>query len=326
MAFPQAASTSPPAAAFSSITDGSGASESSSYHFTTVENFFQIVSTGATDDYLSFHGVSEDDFEAIDAARGNHRPGFRVRRFLAEPRVLYITVPSGVHEVMHSSLHEQIVLQVAQAGLHSEWFSFARTTFRANFGRPGEDAGEGDSTGGPKPARLFKGAWPTLVIEAGVSETTSALQKDMRWWFSASEHDVKIVLLLHLDRTQQSIVLERWEEEASSLSRPGATTTRRAAEVEPVQRQTITITKDAVEERKLNVANGDLVLSFRLLFLRDPRPGEGDIIVTGAGLETCAENVWGVCENVRGEAMQVEAGRHDKQYNAQDRAESVAAK
>lgn len=90
----------------------------------------------------------------------------------------------------------------------------------------------------------------------------SALRMDMRWWFVTSHHDVKIVLLVKFDSIQQSMILKRWEEEGRFLTRPGATTTRSAAEVEPVLRQRISITKDAAEQGRYNVASGDLDLSF----------------------------------------------------------------
>lgn len=41
--------------------------------------------------------------------------------------------------------------------------------------------------------------WPTLVIETGYSQSIIALRQQMRWWFTASQHRVKIVLLIKLD-------------------------------------------------------------------------------------------------------------------------------
>ncbi|KAJ8126979.1 hypothetical protein O1611_g6658 [Lasiodiplodia mahajangana] len=88
----------------------------------------------------------------------------------------------------------------------------------------GNDGGEGDSSGGPVSKRGLKGSWPTLVIEAGVSESSSTLREDMRWWFLASNHNVKIVLLTKFDHQNQTIIIERWEEELQN--RQGATRTR----------------------------------------------------------------------------------------------------
>lgn len=154
----------------------------------------------------------------------------------------------------------------------------------------GQRGKEGDSTGGPKPERAPKGAWPTLVIEAGVSETLAELHRDMQRWFSISNHEVKIVLLAKFDGTK--ILLEKWEEEMQH--RPGATTTRHSLQhQQPVLRQSIAITRNTTTDPvSYNVTRGALVLSFRLIFLRDPGPGEGDFVIDVQELEEYAENVW----------------------------------
>ncbi|AEO63201.1 uncharacterized protein THITE_38835, partial [Thermothielavioides terrestris NRRL 8126] len=79
-----------------------------------------------------------------------------------------------------------------------------------------------------------------------------------QWWFAASPHEVKIVLLAKFDHTQRKIVLEWWEEETS----PGPTT------LEPVKRQEITIRQnEAMDPVFYEVSGGPLVLGFELLFL-----------------------------------------------------------
>lgn len=115
----------------------------------------------------------------------------------------------------------------------------------------------------------------------------------MRWWFAASDHKVKIVLLAKFEHAHRTIILERWEEEASG-ARPRAATSHLAA-IKPVRRQTITITQDLTTDPiSYIVTSGALVLDFRLLFLRDPGPGEGDFILSVQQLQDYAEDVWAV--------------------------------
>lgn len=177
------------------------------------------------------------------------------------------------------------------------WISKGAATCRAAGGHPGRGAGEGDSTGGPRIARGRKDDWPTLVIEAGYSESLNQLRADMTWWFTTSNHDVKIVLLAKFDHRQREILLEKWEEETPP-SPPGAITRSRSAMLEPRQvlRQRIAINRDETTNPvSYNVARGALVLGFRLLFLRDPVPQEGDIVISIPHLQSYAEYVW---ENV----------------------------
>lgn len=182
--------------------------------------------------------------------------------------------------------------QLCRTGMETTWATIGTTTFRSS--HPGGDGGEGDSTGGPMPERKRPGDWPTLVIEAGHSESLNQLRNDMRWWFMASNHDVKIVILAKFDRGESRIILEKWEEEVAT--RPGATTTRRAAAVQqmlPVLKQEITINRDeATNPISYNVTRGPLVLEFGLLYLRDPGPQETDFIIDIPYLQEYAEQVW----------------------------------
>ena len=112
----------------------------------------------------------------------------------------------------------------------------------------------------------------------------------MEWWFRESNHQVKIAVLAKFDRP--IILLEKWEEEST---RPGATTTRSSshAQLAPVLRQSITITRDAtINPPSYNVASGALVLSFRLVFLRKPHQGEGDLVFDIPYLQFYADRVW----------------------------------
>jgi hypothetical protein len=218
---------------------------------------------------------------------------FRFRRYNANSQILIITIPTAVHEALHLGLYGPYLRSTTE----EKWKNIGTETFRQQ-GHPRGDGGEGDSTGGPRPERIGKGNWPTLVIESGHSETLPELHKDMQWWFQVSNHKVKIVILAKFDDQQHHILLEKWEEEISSPQ--GAITRSRAAAIlqqnsvlNPVKRQSITITRDETTNPvSYNITKGALVLGFRLLFLRDPGPQEGDFVLSIQDLQLYAENVW----------------------------------
>ncbi len=61
----------------------------------------------------------------------------------------------------------------------------------------------------------------------------------------------------------------------------------------PVLQQSITITRDTpTNPTSYNVVSGALVLKLKLLFLRDPSPGEGDVVISIPELQGFAEDIW----------------------------------
>jgi len=258
--------------------------------FTNVEDLFDVVGQvgQVQGDFLIVKEVPLSVFEGLILKE--KRP-FRIRRYYVNQRLLIITIPTRLHEILHLELWRKFDHQLVRNNQEGDWSPIGSTTFRAQR-HPGGDGGEGDSSGGPEQGRGLEGSWPTLVIEAGDSESLSALQDDMRWWFSASNHDVKIILLAKFDRRNQKLILQRWEEERAT--RQGATNTRQSTSgntLRPVLRQRIDITRDIATD-SYHVTSGALVLSFRLLFLRDPGPQEGDYVISIQELEVYARTVW----------------------------------
>lgn len=130
----------------------------------------------------------------------------------------------------------------------------------------------------------------------------------MRWWFGASQHEVKIVVLVKLNGNRGEIILEKWVE-VPGLPRQGATTTRAAAAaaagatVQPHCDQVVNITRAPgitnTHPARSNpasyiVTRGALRLDFDRLFLRQPGPGEGDVIIGIQRLQMFAVRVWRV--------------------------------
>jgi len=245
--------------------------------------------------------VSPDDFDAIERRRD--RNGRRVRFFYdSNTQILIVTIPTEVHEALHHGLYHDVIRSTTAAN----WRSIGTSTFRSQSNHPhrGGSSKEADSSGGPVPGRLGKGLWPTLVVEAGYSMSLNRLRHAMRWWFSASNHEVKVVILAKFHSARAEIILERWEEEEEEQNPQGPITRSRAAAMQqypdgsitqPVLQQTITITQDKMTDpESYHVAGCALVLKFHLLFLRDPGPHEGDIKIGIPALQLYASQVWAV--------------------------------
>ncbi|KAL7624042.1 hypothetical protein AAE478_005599 [Parahypoxylon ruwenzoriense] len=262
--------------------------------FTNVEALFQEIDR-VSGDFLVVTDVSPQNFTEISLEKERKGRGFRLRRYHADTGVLIIIIPTRLYEALHVKIYEAFRDQLVRGNQEDSWETIGAATFRKQ-GHPNGDGGEGDSTGGPTPDRAGLEDRPTLVIEAGASEPLSELRRDMYWWFSASNHQVKIILLIKFEYAGREILIEKWEEEQPT--RLGATTTRQAATaLKPVLRQSITIARNtATNPASYHVTGGVLVLSFRLLFLRNPGSHEGDFIISTPKLGEFAGKV---CNYVR---------------------------
>jgi hypothetical protein len=246
--------------------------------------------------YIQFIGVTAEDLALIDNERTSRRSRIRIKRYYAKHGLLLIAIPTAFHELSHANLYMEIATKIARMGLDDQWTGTGATTHETAAG----DMGEADSTGRPRFTRRGHDSWPTLVIESGVSDSLQALRDDMRWWFSASDHQVKIVILVKLDVTERHIILEKYRGIQSAAERPGATMTRAATarQLEPVLDQTIHITQttgDPMNDTSYIVTGDALRLEFALLFLREPVPEdrEHDVTIEMPDLQTLASKIWG---------------------------------
>lgn len=138
---------------------------------------------------------------------------------------------------------------------------------------------EGDSSFIPKPRNPMTD-WPSIVFEAGISESLPRLRIDAGWWLDSSNGDVKTVILIAVKRSAPSIILERWER--VEVDQQGTKT------MIPQQMQELFITPEAVH-------GAPLVLKFENVFLRPPIAPETDIIFTSSILEEWASYLWEMC-------------------------------
>ena len=187
-------------------------------------------------------------------------------------------------------------------GLEEEFFGVGSSTFQD------KDAdgnviseGEGDSSRKPFSMRTDKDQYPTLVIEAGWTQTLEKLRQKAEWWFAKSRGDVKIVLLVKSSPRSNHIRIEKWKR-APAVPRRGATTTRAAAAMTPQCIHVVQIARAAginnahpsrFDPASYVVTGGPLRLEFIDIFLRQPiPPGERDLILGNTTLQEYAADLW----------------------------------
>ncbi|CAG9937059.1 unnamed protein product, partial [Clonostachys rosea f. rosea IK726] len=199
-------------------------------------------------DALYVRDVSISTYERLKEYRCYTRRKYRFRRYYPAEKLLIVAVTTGPHEQLHINLYLDIFLEFNKMGLERHWLGVGHRE------------------------------WPNLIVEGSHSMSLEEMRRHMAWWFEASDHQVKIVLLVKADGPS-TIIIEKWQEPPRP-ERAGATTTRASSRPDPQSRQVITIkripgsTKPHLTESYEVTSGGALRLEFQDLFLRPPGPGE----------------------------------------------------
>ena len=211
-----------------------------------------------------------------------------------------IARPSGLHESFCSAFNGEILYQARNIGLLEELRSKGsiRLTGGGTLGQR-----EPDGCFQPTSARATI-EWPTVILEVGWTQSMASLRQAMQWWFQASSHAVKIVILVKIQATStNSIIIEKWIEQPPP---PPAHMTRAAShavtnQLVPTRAQEVLISSSInftpthlPQANDFQVTSDPLVIEFGLLFLRAPAvtTNAGDLILTGQRLRQMAVQVF----------------------------------
>lgn len=143
--------------------------------------------------------------------------------------------------------------------------------------------------------------WPTLVFETGVSESLSRRRRDAAWWFANSEGQVRIVLVMTVQKSHQKLLIEKWQlaqpNSPSPLTDAAALQLRQQVPppLPPLTKQPRGTQRpfalQAIEVTPTGVSGAPLVLPFEALFCRPPQGNERDIIIISHMLTKCLHHL-----------------------------------
>jgi hypothetical protein len=226
--------------------------------------------------YLVFRPVRVDDLAKIDRARGSIGKHIRLAHY-TDIDLLIVKLPTAQHESAHRNFGNRLIWKVARMGIpDAELHDVGATRYSGR-----NSSKEGDSAYRPYSHRPNSTDWPTIVIESGVSESLRHLRFDADWWLRKSGGDVKIVIIISVNRAQLTIQIEKWE----LGPRTGRQLTFRSTQQIPTKIQEITIVSNTVTGAPLN-------LEFDKIFLRPAVLPESDITFTAQDFSAWAARIW----------------------------------
>ena len=252
--------------------------------FTTFQAFRDFLEEGykkwqykSESQYIAIEGATDKLVESIDKNRRD-LPRMRLDYDATNERLI-IKFASNEHDLAHEQFSAMLTDHVRALGITRRQLASVGTgrTLGSNNRSKEPDKGFKPGTRGGANDK------PTLIFEAGLSETLNQLRNDAYYWLTKTNGEVKIVLLFHIKRAAKTIELERWE------NRPNPRPTRSNSSAQrPTKIQELQIQVPAAGPTI--VMGGPLVLPVNLIFDIIP-PGvlTTGLTITDPELSTYAE-------------------------------------
>ncbi|KAJ5581530.1 hypothetical protein N7535_000150 [Penicillium sp. DV-2018c] len=186
-------------------------------------------------------------------------------------------MPYNYHEVIASSFDVWITNALGDMGPGVLKFHYDFWLGRAALfsGRMCDKEADASFVPGRRPAPGVLSQWPSLVVEIGLSKSLFQLRTDGQWWYSNSNQQTQLVVLISTNLTTHDADIEIWTQAVNQ--RVGAITraTNRGETTYFLER-----TKSA-RFRNGAVSGDVLELDFQTLMRRSPRnPQEMDLQLT----------------------------------------------
>ncbi|KAK3363899.1 hypothetical protein B0T25DRAFT_576363 [Lasiosphaeria hispida] len=241
----------------------------------------QLDQGTSTQEMLIYYNATTSHLNALHSTnRDRNYPG-RITFFGDEAGLVFFKLVQAVHECAHLCLSLNIHDILVMMGLRNKYVPVGSSTYKGI----GTRQKEGDSGLRPDPPRSAGNQFPTLIIEAGNSESLSQLHKNKDWWFDNSppnqpQGDVRIVLLIMVYRPTKRIVVEQWHRSSS----PSATVV-----ITPHPHKPFSL----YDSSHWVVKGAPMVIPFQDVFLRPTNGGETDIILTEASFANMGMQCWG---------------------------------
>ena len=253
-----------------------------------------LVAGRTNQQYLVFRSVTKERLAQMNHQRASIGKHTRMTHYTDIDLLVIKLMPSAIHEAAHLQLGDEVNRKLEGMGLarRSLYPLGAKTCSGPNSSK------QGDSTYKPK-CRTREIDWPTIAIEAGLSEKLPRLRIDAQWWLTNSGGEVKIAIVISVVKEEKSLRIEQWclPQPLPTGPRPATRAATRAATI-PTKIQELTVIQDPPIPAlpgtipTYTVTGAPLTLEFEKLLLRAPVLPEGNVILTAADLQAFAEEFW----------------------------------
>lgn len=191
--------------------------------------------------------------------------------FISHTIVLKMLTP--IHEAAHRAFSE--IFSAWHRGQESRLLPVGNATVEGSTRKKCPDSSWKTSV--YIPGRDMK--WPTILVEAGWSESMAKLKQDVLFWLRESEQQVKAALTIQVTR-RGSIAIQQWKLDQ----------TAHRSSVKPIQ--AMHITRNRCADSNQHQISGSMHIQFEDCFLRVKRGNESDFVLSIDDMTEIAEAVW----------------------------------
>jgi len=254
----------------------------------------ELISGASNQQFLVFCGVTQSDLARIDKGRPRYT---RVTYYEDLDLLIIKLMPSVIHEGAHANFGKKIIAKIIRMGMSEDdlW------SVGAGRLKGPSSSKEGDTSYKPL-SRRHEDDLPTIVIEAGLSESLAKLRCDAKWWLANPGRNggkVMIVVIILIKEKDKSIQIEKWENALAPerpITRANPDPLNTIPMPLPIQR--ITVTANATGAITPNEVTGaPLVLDFDKIFLRQSIAPQTDFTFTANDLANFATYLWNGVES-----------------------------
>lgn len=209
-------------------------------------------------------------------------------------------IPTAEHEITTRAITAEIgFICRSQMGIRRNEITFGMsTTHRPPGGNRGKQPDECFWSPSRKPRPGEQSDWPTLVIETGFTESLRRLREDARWWFHNSLGQVRIVLIICINRRQHKAIIEKWHLAPPCTPNPLTRsildqlvgTQQPPLDQQPVSSQQPYRAQE-IQIDPVLVQGAPLTLNFEAVFDRGRQLNESDIVLNASDLRHCTRTI-----------------------------------
>jgi hypothetical protein len=244
-----------------------------------------LKENGNGNQWITVLNLSAQTIQKLDEEHDSSLGGIQYRFQWEGTTGLIKVVPSQAHDATTDKVTRVVDRKLDAMGLDWSNAAWLVTAIYKPTASKGKQADQAFLPPARCPNGLPTSAWPTFVIETGVSESLDRLRENANKWFVDSEGLVRIVMLISIKPGE--VTFEKWQLAPSNAPRPLTRAYIDSLRAQSPNSPPLTLQSAPIQQaysaqevyvRSDRILGATMNIPFVALYDRTPRQGECDIL------------------------------------------------